>query len=195
MQKSEIINGMLFELRMGSTYYVIEGMVYIKTIEHTLVPCETLWDFLETYKDDLISKKSSNFDIVKIFDNGGKTIWKRDEIDWSKIPVDTKVLVKNSENVKWDRRYFAKYENGKVFTFTNGATSWSTSRPNNLIVVSWKYAKLAPNEKTINKEIDDEFRTYCYETSCSKCDYSLSKNNGRNCRFSWLVDNYNLSKK
>ena len=35
MQKSEIINGMLFELRMGSTYYVIEGMVYIKTIEHT----------------------------------------------------------------------------------------------------------------------------------------------------------------
>ena len=195
MQKSQITNGMLFELKTGSTYYVVEGMIYIKTIEHTLVPCETLDKFLETYEDDLTSKKSSVLDIVKVFDNGGKMIWDMDQVDWSKIPVDTKVLVSNSKNGEWDKRYFAKFENGKVFTFTNGATSWSTSRPNNLIVVSWKYAKLAPNEKTISKEIDDEFRACCNGTHCSKCDYSSSKNNGCNCRFSWLVDNYNLSKK
>lgn len=195
MKKSEIINGMLFELRMGSTYYVIEGMVYIKTIEHTLVPCETLWDFLETYEDDLTSKNSSNLDIVKIFDNGGKMIWNMNQIDWSKIPVNTKVLVKNSENGEWNRRYFAGFINGEVTTFSNGMTSWSTSRPNNPILVSWEYAKLAPNEKTINKEIDKEFRTYCREAYCSKCNYSSSKNNGCDCCFNWLVDNYNLSKK
>lgn len=195
MQKSEITNGMLFELRTGSTYYVVEGMVYIKTIEHTLVPCETLDNFLETYENDLTSNNSSVLDIVKVFDNGGKMIWNMDQVDWSKIPVDTKVLVSNSKNGKWDRRYFAGFINGEVTTFSNGMTSWSTSRPNNPILVSWKYAKLAPKKTTINKEIDDEFRTYCHETSCSKCDYSLSKNNGCNCRFSWLVDNYNLYKK
>ena len=38
-------------------------------------------------------------------------------IDWSKIPVDTKVLVsKDGEN--WLRRYFAKYENDKIYFFS-----------------------------------------------------------------------------
>mgnify|MGYP006928570824 FL=1 len=195
MKKSEITNGMIFELRTGSTYYGIEGMVYTKTIKHTLVPCETLRDFLETYEDDLTSKYTPKLDIVKIFDNEGKMIWNIDQIDWSKVPIDTKVLVKNSENREWDRRYFAGFINGEVTTFSNGMTSWSTSRPNNPILVSWKYAKLAHNEKTINKEIDNEFKTYCHEKDCLECDYSSSKNNECNCRFNWLVDNYNLSKK
>ena len=60
-------------------------------------------------------------------------------IDWSKIPVDTKVLVsKDGEN--WLRRYFAKYENDKIYFFSCGASSYSVDDISN--VLSWEYVKL-----------------------------------------------------
>lgn len=62
-------------------------------------------------------------------------------VDWSKVEVDTPIFVKNrSENV-WKCRYFAKYEDGKVYTWCGGRTSWS-----NVIAyepVNWEYAELA----------------------------------------------------
>ena len=33
-------------------------------------------------------------------------------IDWSKVEVDTPILVKNYEDEPWIKRYFAKYEDG-----------------------------------------------------------------------------------
>ena len=59
-------------------------------------------------------------------------------VDWSKVQVDTKILV--SENGKdWCRRYFAKYEGGRVYAFMDGATSFTGSSEN---LLAWKYAKL-----------------------------------------------------
>lgn len=43
-------------------------------------------------------------------------------VDWENVPVDTLVQVKTSSG-KWKLRYFAKYVNGNVFVFANGATS------------------------------------------------------------------------
>lgn len=62
------------------------------------------------------------------------------QMDWSKVAVDTKILVKNSENDKWYKRYFAKYEDSKVYTFFNGRTSWSVKDGDSY--VCWEYAKL-----------------------------------------------------
>lgn len=62
-------------------------------------------------------------------------------VDWSKVPVDTPILVSH-DNEEWSRRYFAKYERGSVFAFRNGATSWSGDS----WVFDWKYAKLASAE-------------------------------------------------
>lgn len=31
-------------------------------------------------------------------------------VDWSKIPVDAKILVRNNEDIVWERRYFAKWK-------------------------------------------------------------------------------------
>lgn len=60
-------------------------------------------------------------------------------VDWSKVPVDTKVLVsKDGEN--WLRRYFAKYEDGKVYFFSCGVSSYSVDDISN--VLSWEYVKL-----------------------------------------------------
>mgnify|MGYP001514608580 CR=1 FL=1 len=37
-------------------------------------------------------------------------------VDWSKVPVDTKVYVRDSDSDPWKPRYFAKFEGGKIFT-------------------------------------------------------------------------------
>lgn len=59
-------------------------------------------------------------------------------VDWSKVAVDTPILVRNDGCV-WARRYFAEYKNGKVRTYFNGATSWSSDGR----LGSWDCAKLA----------------------------------------------------
>ena len=59
-------------------------------------------------------------------------------VDWSKVAVDTKIFVKDRESDKWHPRHFAKYENGMVYTWDSGATSWSASG----YMSKWKYAKL-----------------------------------------------------
>ena len=64
------------------------------------------------------------------------------EVDWSKVEVDTPILVKEYEESKWTKRYFAKYEDGVIYTWDGGSTSW-TSKGN---VTEWKYAKLAESE-------------------------------------------------
>lgn len=47
-----------------------------------------------------------------------------DIVDWSKVPVDTPVIVKTEfERLKL---YFAKYENKRVHCFMGGKTSWSS---------------------------------------------------------------------
>ena len=65
------------------------------------------------------------------------------ETDWSKVEVDTPILVAHYETGEWFKRYFAKYEGGTVCAWDNGRTSWNTST-----ATRWKHAKLAENEET-----------------------------------------------
>ena len=75
--------------------------------------------------------------------------YKEPEVDWSKVPVDTPILVKDDEYDKWINRYFAYYRDGKVFAYDCGATSWSVD--NSFTDTNrWEYAKLA-NEEDIKK--------------------------------------------
>ena len=68
-------------------------------------------------------------------------------IDWTKVPVDTPILVKNTEDDDWTNRYFAEYKNETVFAWYEGATSWS-SRNNKC---TWRYAKLAESEGSLGE--------------------------------------------
>lgn len=79
-----------------------------------------------------------------------QTIWlleeyEEPEVDWSKVEVDTPILVRDSENTEWLKKHFAKYENGIVYVWNLGRTSWSA--PNNKSVSAWQYAKLIEDEK------------------------------------------------
>ena len=64
------------------------------------------------------------------------------ETDWSKVEVDTPILVRADEEEAWDRRYFAKYENGHVYAWVCGCTSWTEENAS-----AWKYAELAESEE------------------------------------------------
>lgn len=61
-------------------------------------------------------------------------------IDWSKVAVDTPVLVSN-DNKEWIKRYFARYEGGNVYCWLNGKTSWTAICE--LSIGHWDYTKLA----------------------------------------------------
>ena len=65
-------------------------------------------------------------------------------VDWSKVAVDTPILVRDSREESWRKRHFAKYENGMVCTWGYGATSWSADSDN---VCDWKMAKLAESSE------------------------------------------------
>ena len=63
-------------------------------------------------------------------------------VDWSKVAVDTPILVRDSREEEWRKRYFAKYYNGIVYAWGGGTTSWSAERS-----TCWKMAKLAESEE------------------------------------------------
>lgn len=46
-------------------------------------------------------------------------------IDWSKIPVDTPIIVNELFSIDL-RRYFKECKDGKVYYFSGGRTSWSS---------------------------------------------------------------------
>lgn len=76
--------------------------------------------------------------------------YKEPEVDWSKVPVDTPVLVRQSDNDVWCRRYFAEYKYGKVWTWRFGETSWS-GEEDFTDLTEWRQAKLAEGEDGSNE--------------------------------------------
>ena len=66
-------------------------------------------------------------------------------VDWSKVAVDTPVLVRYFESTKWVKRHFAFFKNEKVYTWDGGLTSWTCDDLND--AMSWECAKLAETNR------------------------------------------------
>ena len=64
------------------------------------------------------------------------------EVDWNNVKVDTPILIRDNEDDKWIKRYFAKYKDGKVYAWNSGRTGWTES-----YMTPWKHAKLAESEE------------------------------------------------
>lgn len=62
----------------------------------------------------------------------------KEEVDWSKVPIDTKILV-SADKINWYRRYFAGIDTrtNERLAWFDGATSWA-----NRSARAWKYVKL-----------------------------------------------------
>ena len=70
---------------------------------------------------------------------------KEPETDWSKVEVDTPILVRDSEAEDWYKRYFAKFKDEKVYTWSYGRTSWNSEGD---AKINGEHAKLAEREET-----------------------------------------------
>lgn len=62
-------------------------------------------------------------------------------VDWSKVEVDTPILVKDDCDDKWEKAYFAKYEDEMIYAWDNGRTSFSARNKEDTFI--WDRAKLA----------------------------------------------------
>ena len=190
MNKNDLKNGMFFEMRNKSRFLILNNEIYLEGI-NLYEYSSNLHYFLVSYNDDMRSMNDNEYDIMEVFNSCNESIWKREKVDWAKVPVDTKVLVRNSKDEEWQRKHFAEYKNGKVFTYDYG-TSWNTS-----LITTWEYAKLAekPKKEMIvsAKDLHKAFRTMCEShPRCDCCDYNYSVGT---CEFKWILDNYNVTRK
>lgn len=68
-------------------------------------------------------------------------------VDWTKVPVDTKVLVREGDDKPWRRAYFARFDTTNdeypFLTFSMGRNEWSNDgfEPD-----YWRQCKLAEEE-------------------------------------------------
>ena len=147
--KKDIKPGMLVEMSVHGEkklrYVTLckEGMV--------LVDEEGYHSNLKYFNDDLSSSLFTEIEITKVYDlseyafdslefstKDRDLLWGiEDKVDWNKVEVDTKVLVRNKTDDNWLKRHFAKYEDGKVYVFKNGRTNW-----NNEGITHWQETKL-----------------------------------------------------
>ena len=147
--KRDIKPGMLVEMlvcgekKLRYATLCKEGMV--------LVDEEGYHSNLKYFNDDLSSSLFTEIEITKVYDlseyafdslefstKDRDLLWNvEDKLDWDEVEVDTKVLVRNKPDDNWLKRYFAKYEDGKVYVFKNGRTNW-----NNEGITHWQETKL-----------------------------------------------------
>ena len=147
--KKDIKPGMLVEMSVHGEkklrYVTLckEGMV--------LVDEEGYHSNLKYFNDDLSSTLFTEIEITKVYDlseyafdslefstKDRDLLWNvEDKLDWDEVEVDTKVLVRDRPYNEWLKRHFAKYEDGKVYVFNDGRTSWSSRG-----ITHWEETKL-----------------------------------------------------
>lgn len=191
MNKSELKTGMYVEDRLEHKIRVIGKYFVTDDLEMR---------GFDKYREDLTyALNDKDEDIMKVLDENYNLLWERQEVDWSKIPKDTKVLVKNHNDNYWNKEYFNSYSGGKYYTYMDGKTAWSN---NSGTLLCWDECKLAeeppkPRKEMTLKGIDEAFRKFCRNqrkygcaSGCLQCTY-----NGSPCKMAWLLDNYNVTEK
>ena len=184
MNKSNLKNGMHVKLRGGSIREYYKG--YFIGVEYNEL------GYIDFYDIDLKHNTESELDIMEVFDEDNNTIWEREkEVDWSKVPVDTKVLVSDGGKY-WYKRYFMKYGDGMYYTFPDGLTSWSANEEDG--VIKWKYYKLAekPKEEEVTfYDIEKEMNQYCHDQNEDR----ICQQECDTCGMKYILANYNLTRK
>ena len=147
--KKDIKPGMLVELSVHGE----KGLHYVTLCKEGIVLVNEKGYYSElAYFNDGLSGKNPKIKITKVYDlteyaskslkfstEDRELLWSiEDEIDWNKVEVDAKVLVRDKSDDEWVKRYFAKYEDGKVYVFKDGRTSWNDVG----ITQHWKEIKL-----------------------------------------------------
>ena len=177
MNKSDFKNGMHVKLRNGSIREYYKG--YFIGVEYNEL------GYIDFYDIDLKHDTESELDIMKVFDEDNNTIWEREEVDWDKVPVGTKVFC-SDDNKKFTSKiyYFIKYENGQnLFTVLREDRTY----------FSWNYCKLAEQakEEVTFYDIEKEMNQYCDDQNEDR----ICQQECDTCGIKYILANYNLTRK
>ena len=199
MNKRELKNGMCFKTRNNNWYDIIRGEVF-KTAyeEQSLKYKDTLKVFINRYDEELKSNHSDRFDIMEVHDSDGELIWKRDEVDWSKIKFGTKVIAWNDlhEDSKVEGLFLSLSPTAReprflVYYETNDCYGNPIGHAN--IFDKCKLIEEPKGEVTLDELIleHDELHKSC-DRNCMSCKYD---NWSANCMLLWILDNYKIIRK
>ena len=199
MNKRELKNGMCFKTRNNNWYDIIRGEVF-KTAyeEHSLKYKDTLKVFINRYDEELKSNHSDRFDIMEVYDSDGELIWKRDEVDWSKIKFGTKVIAWNDlhEDSKVEGLFLSLSPTAReprflVYYETNDCYGNPIGHAN--IFDKCKLIEEPKGEVTLDELIleHDELHKSC-DRNCMSCKYDGWD---ANCILLWILDNYEIIRK
>lgn len=67
--------------------------------------------------------------------------YEKPQVDWSKVAVDTPIIVNNEFDIGPRKRHFAEYRNGDVYAWEDGRTSYTTKE-----MTKWECARLVEEE-------------------------------------------------
>lgn len=177
MNKSNLNNGKIVTLRYGDECLIVNDMLIKNNFRFNTS--------LEAYNEDLTHKENKNYDIVKVQEfNKESVLWKREEIDWSKVPVETKVLVSDNEN-NWYEHLFIDYE----INLKDEIIKFKAIDIRYRQIHNWKYCKLVkePKQKITFNDIDKKLNNYC-KKHFKNCDSLCGP-----CVAKYILDNYNLT--
>ena len=153
--KTDLRSGMIVETKNKQKYIVVK-----KENDDLMFFGRSSSILGTSYNDVLEHTHLSSHDIMQVYDYPVNKIFKylacpknekehlvfeRNIIDWSKIPVDTRVLV-SIDKKAWHKRRFSRYEDGKVYVFIYGGDSWSSEGKDE----HWEHVKLLCNEEKVS---------------------------------------------
>lgn len=96
------------------------------------------------YQSTASSTPAYNYEIITVCVNGQLITYEGNvEFIFAENENKIKVTERPSTDHRWLKRYFAKYENGTVFAWSDGTTSWSSEGH----TTAWKLAKLPEKEQ------------------------------------------------
>lgn len=143
------------------------------------------------YNDDLTHKYDEDLDIMAVYDDKeSKCLWNREEIDWSKVPLGTKVICYDFENEKFEGIYLG-YES-KIFTYPFRVYV------SNINETRWSHCELIKDicDETLLKECIKNFDKFCTRTKlCDECEYGKYLSIEDACSIRFVFENYNVTRK
>ena len=184
MNKSDLKDGMIVELRNGEELYILHSLLLRKDA-NMYIGTSTLLE----YNDDLTNKFEPNENIIKIFDAQRNVLWESDEIDWTKVPFGTKVICWNNEYESYEGKLL-KYSPDRDYPFMLYYINNDVS--------SFKYCELIEDikeQKVISmSDVYDERQKYCdkFNHFCEGCEYVKSE---IQCGHKWIDDRFNITRK
>lgn len=173
MKKSELNPCMLLETRCGEKMRFIRDCFVTDKLE--------ILD-QDAYTEDLIyAYNDEKHDIVKVYEEDSEAVkWERQEIDWDKVPIGTKVIVRNSNNENWKARRFYKSHREDFYVIDEGLFR----------IEKYKLCKLAEEPVTIEDMANLMPCKLNSNSSCKNPNISCKR-----CISKAILKNYNVIRK